>query len=102
MIISLGKKRAGLCASREFVCLLFARVSFCPFSLPLGGAGGLAAVCDCGIPGIFYYLLKPKKFLRPEVDINARREAEGTNVDRGLQQTLTTENPWLNVIITHS
>ena len=40
--------------------------------------------------------------LRPEVDIKARREAEGINIDRGLQQMLNTENPWLNVIITHS
>ena len=27
---------------------------------------------------------------------------EDINIDRGPQQTLTTENPWLNVIITHS
>ena len=35
-------------------------------------------------------------------DINARREADGINIDRGPQQTLNTENPWFNVIITHS
>ena len=40
--------------------------------------------------------------LWPEVDINAHCEAEGINIDRGLQQTITTENPWLNGIITHS
>ena len=34
LIISLGEERAGLCASRTFVC--FARVCFCAFSLPLG------------------------------------------------------------------
>ena len=34
--------------------------------------------------------------------INARREAEDINVERGPQQTLTTEHPWLHVIITHS
>ena len=31
-----------------FVC--FTRICFCSFSLPLGG---LAAVCDCGIPWTF-------------------------------------------------
>ena len=40
--------------------------------------------------------------LRTEVDINARCEAEAININRGLQQTFNTENPWLNVIITHS
>ena len=34
-----------------FVCL-FAFVSLCAFSLPLG-VGVLAAVCDCGIPWTF-------------------------------------------------
>ena len=35
-----------------FVC--FARVCFCPFSLPLASwCQGLAAVCDCGIPCTF-------------------------------------------------
>ena len=33
LITSLGEEGAGLCASRTFVC--FARVCFCPFSLPL-------------------------------------------------------------------
>ena len=40
--------------------------------------------------------------LRPEVDINAQRKAEGINIDRGPQQTLNTENLWLNDIIIHS
>ena len=40
--------------------------------------------------------------LRREVDSNARREVEGINIDGGSQQTLHTENLWLNVIITHS
>ena len=40
--------------------------------------------------------------LQPEVDIIARREMQGINIDRGPQQTLNTENTWLNVIITHS
>ena len=37
VITSLGKKGAGLCASRAFVC--FVRVRFCRFSLPLGIRG---------------------------------------------------------------
>ena len=41
VINSLGEKGAGLCASRAFVC--FVRVSFCPFSLPLGDRVG------CGV-----------------------------------------------------
>ena len=40
-------------------------------------------------------------WLRPEVDNNARREAEGINIDRGPQPMLNTENLLLNVIITH-
>ena len=40
--------------------------------------------------------------MQPEVDINIWREVEGLNIDKGLQQTLITENLWLNVIITHS
>ena len=45
--------------------------------------------------------------LRPEVVINALREAEGFNIDRGPQKktkkttTLNAENPWFNVIITY-
>ena len=32
----------------------FVHVRFCHFSLPLGvGGGGVAAVCDCGIPWTF-------------------------------------------------
>ena len=38
MITSLGEERAGLCASRAFVCLLCTRYFF-PFSLPLGVRG---------------------------------------------------------------
>ena len=36
------------------------------------------------------------------MDINVLREAEGININRGPQQMLNTEKPWLNVIITHS
>ena len=43
-----------------------------------------------------------KNLLRPEVDINARCEVEGINMNRGPQQTLNTENSGLNVITTHS
>ena len=55
VIISLGGQGAGLCASRAFVCLLFffARVSFCPFSLPLGVGGWLQFVIVT-LPGLFY------------------------------------------------
>ena len=42
-----------------------------------------------------------KRLLWPEVDINARREVDSINTDRGPDQMLNTENPWLNVI-THS
>ena len=38
-------------SSRAFVCLFFACVSFCSFSLPLGV--GVAAVCDCGTTWTF-------------------------------------------------
>ena len=51
MIASLGEERAGLCASHEFV--YFARVNFCPFSLPLGVRDWLRLVA---LPGHFYYL----------------------------------------------
>ena len=51
VITSLGEKRAGLCASRAFVCL------FCPrqylsffFS---SCCQRLTAACDCGTPWIF-------------------------------------------------
>ena len=40
VITSLAEEGAGLCASRAFVC--FVRISFCPFSLPLGDGVG----CD--------------------------------------------------------
>ena len=36
------------------------------------------------------------------MDVNTRLEAAGINIDQGPQQTLNTENPWLNVIITQS
>ena len=50
MITSLGEKRAGLCASREFVRLSSMRcfLSFSLFVL------GLAADCDFGTPWTFY------------------------------------------------
>ena len=32
------------------------------------------------------------RFLRPEIDINAGRNVEGINIDRGSQQKLNTEN----------
>ena len=43
--------KAGLYASRAFVCL-FARVSFCPFSLPLG-VGCWLRVVIVALPGFF-------------------------------------------------
>ena len=51
VITSLGEEGASLCASRAFVC--FARVSFCPFSLPLGVGGWLRFV-KVALPGRFY------------------------------------------------
>ena len=42
LITSLGEEGADLCDSRTFVC--FARVCFCPFSLPLGVEGWLRFV----------------------------------------------------------
>ena len=36
--------------------------------------------------------------LRPDVDINAQREAKDIILDRGPQQTLNTENPCRNAI----
>ena len=36
VITSLGEDRAGLCASRAHGFVYFARVDFCPSSLPLG------------------------------------------------------------------
>ena len=49
---SLGEKGAGLCASCAFfVC--FARVDFCPFSLPLG-AGGWLQFAIVTLSGLFY------------------------------------------------
>ena len=43
---------AGLCASRAFVRLYFARVNFCPLSLPLGVKGWLRHV-TVALPGLF-------------------------------------------------
>ena len=40
-----------------------------------------------------------EQFWRPAVDI---REVEGIKINRGPQQSLNADNPWLNVIITHS
>ena len=48
---SLGEEGAGLCTSRTFIC--FARVCFCPFSLPLGVEGWLRFVI-VAYPGPFY------------------------------------------------
>ena len=51
VITSLGEDGDGLCASRAFVC--FVRVSFCPFSLPLGVGGWLWFVI-VALPGLYY------------------------------------------------
>ena len=48
---SLGEERAGLCASRPFVCL-FCECMFLSF-FPSSWCQGLAAACDCGIPWTF-------------------------------------------------
>ena len=57
MITSLGEEGAGLCVSLAFVCLhlfvYFARVRFCPFSLPLGVGGWLRFVI-VALPALFY------------------------------------------------
>ena len=52
LITSVGEEGAGLCGSRKFVC--FARVCFCPFSLPLGVEGWLRFMI-VAYPGPFYY-----------------------------------------------
>ena len=51
VITSLGEEGASLCASRVFVC--FVRVSFCPFSLPLG-VGGCLRFVIVALSGRFY------------------------------------------------
>ena len=51
VITSLGEERAGLCVLRAFVC--FARINFCPFSLPLGLRDWLRFV-TVALPGLFY------------------------------------------------
>ena len=51
MISSFREERAGLCASRVIVC--FARVKFCPFSLPLG-IGGWLRLVPVTLPGLFF------------------------------------------------
>ena len=48
MITSLGEERELVCVLLVHLFVYFARVNFCPFSLPLGV--GLAAACDCGTP----------------------------------------------------
>ena len=49
---SLGEEGAGLCASRAlFVC--FARVVFCPFSLPLS-VGGWLRFAIVALTGLFF------------------------------------------------
>ena len=51
LITLLGEEGAGLCDSRTFV-VCFARVCFCPFSLPLGVEGWLRFV-TVAYPGHF-------------------------------------------------
>ena len=51
VITPLGEERAGLCASRAFVCLFC--VDFCPFSCPLGVRDWLRLVIVT-LPGHFY------------------------------------------------
>ena len=53
VITSLGEEGAGLCASRAFA--YFARVDFCPSSLPLG-VGGWMLLVIAALPGLFYYM----------------------------------------------
>ena len=53
VITSLGEEEAGLCASRTFVC--FARISVCPFTLPLD-VGGWLRFGIVAHPGLFYKL----------------------------------------------
>ena len=50
-ITSLGEERAGLCASRAFVCLFCTGQSLSFFSS--SWCQGLAATCDCGAPWTF-------------------------------------------------
>ena len=47
VITSFCEERAGLCASRAFVCLFCTRRFLSFFSSSL--CQGLAAVCDCGL-----------------------------------------------------
>ena len=51
VVISLGKERAGLCASRAFVYLFCTR-QFLSF-FPSSWCQKLAAACDCDTPWIF-------------------------------------------------
>ena len=51
MITSLGEERAGLCASRSFVCLFCTRQFMSFFSS--SWCQRLAAACDCGTPLTF-------------------------------------------------
>ena len=50
MVTSLGEESAGLCASHGLIWS-FARVNFCPFSLPLGVSGWLRFVIEA-LPGV--------------------------------------------------
>ena len=51
-IILLGEQGAGVCASHAFVFVFFARINFCPFSLPLGVRGWLRLLI-VAVPGLF-------------------------------------------------
>ena len=53
VITSPGEERAGLCASRAFVCLFCTRY-FCPSFLPLG-VGGWLRIVIVALSGLFYY-----------------------------------------------
>ena len=52
LITSPGEEGAGLCASR-ILCVCFAGVCFCPFSIPLGVEGWLRFLI-VAYPGPFY------------------------------------------------
>ena len=80
VITSLGELKAVLVDSYAFV--YFARVHFCPFTLPLGVRGwcrGLAAVCDCGTHWIFlltFVILHVYKKLKNNCDICKRIDSQ--------------------------
>ena len=58
VITSIGKESWSVLLVHLY--FYFARVNFCPFSLPHDWCKGLAAVCDCGTPCTFLltFLLK--------------------------------------------